>query len=490
MRPSLLINAEVAKAMAKARARCAVEAQLLKFLSRRGFAPEDRLAVAYSGGPDSTALLLALSALGWRRITAIYVDHALRPREELDAEHAIVKGLCAELGIRLIVARLRPGAVRRMAEERGEGIEAAARRFRRAALKSAAGRVGTKAILLAHTRDDQVETTLMRLLGGSGAGGLRGMPEVSGPFMRPFLVLAKRELLAYLGERQRSYSVDSTNSSAKFLRNRLRNELMPFLDASFPGWRKGMSRASEKAALDEEALGAEAEALEFTERGDGSLHCPAAPFFSAPDAVALRALVRAVGRTTRAERIPWDMAIEAMRALKSGREAAFRGRGIALRLSGDRIVLSLEGPDKWRRGLDFPRRDGYFVSVDRPCQIRVGRLELRAEWRDSTRLPDGGSGIRDDAFSFPLIVRSRRPGDAISLKGGTKRLDELFSEWGLAERSRGKLPIVEDRDGIVAVLGGRVGGKDRYRARREDSGPMAESSGGSVRLLWIIVKGA
>jgi tRNA(Ile)-lysidine synthase len=476
--------------MPKARARCAVEAVLLEFLRERGLTPEHRLAVGYSGGPDSTALLLALVSLGWRDSVAIHVDHGIRPRSELDAELALVKETCAGLGAKLVVARIKPGTIEKRARAGGQGVEAEARRFRRVALREAAQRTGAEAVLLAHTRDDQIETVLMRLLGGSGAGGLRGMPQGSGPFLRPFLGIEKAELLAYLEGRGRKYSVDSTNASGQYLRNRLRRELIPLLDSGFPGWRRGLARAQAKAALDEEALSAEAESIGFAQGGDGGMRCPAEALLEAPEAVAVRAIVRAAGAVLGKDRVSSLMAAAALRALKAGEGASYRGRGLELRVIGGEAVLRRSNAVISRGGLDFPRRDGYFVSVDRPCLVRVGKLEVSVEWRDASQCSDVGSEIREDAFRFPLVVRSRRPGDAIALNKGTKRLDELFSGWGMPERSRGKVPIIEDRDGIVAVLGAGIGGKNRFRAPREGIRPGSGTSGEGTRRLSVIVKGA
>jgi tRNA(Ile)-lysidine synthase len=476
------IYREIASAMAKARARGAIEAALLDFLNRRGLGQGDPIAVAYSGGPDSTALLFALSALGWREPIAVHVDHGIRPREELNAELALVRANCSRLGCRLIVAHVSPGAVADRARASGEGIEAEARRFRYAALRAVAARTGAKAVLMAHNRDDQLETLLMRLFGGSGAGGMRGIPERSGVFMRPFLGIGKKDLLAYLGERGQGYSIDSTNASDAYLRNRIRRDIVPALDSTFSGWRKGLARTAANAALDEEALAAAAEDLAFSACADGSLCARAADLLGASDAVAIRAIVSAVGRILGKNRISSKMAAVALDALKRGDLAGYQGAGIELRRTREDVIL--------RRGLDFPRRDGYFVLIDRPCRVRVGKLEVNASWRS-----DGNPGIRADAFRFPLVLRSRRPGDSIALKDGTKRLDALFSEWGLTELSRGAAPVVEDCDGIVAVLGAGIGGKDRYRARRrgegsEGEGPLSEPSSVCARRFSIIVKGA
>jgi tRNA(Ile)-lysidine synthase len=468
--------------MTKIRARGVVEAALLDFLNKHGVAHDDPIAVAYSGGPDSGALLVALSSLGWKRPIAIHVDHGIRPRNELDAELALVKATCLELGAGLVVARVRPLAIALRAKASGEGIEAEARRFRYAALRSVENRRGIKAVLLAHTRDDQLETILMRLFGGAGAGGIRGIPEISGPFMRPFLGIGKAELLDYLKEKGQNYSTDSTNASIEYLRNKVRHEMVPVLDRSFPGWRQGLARTAAKAARDEAALGQAADKLRFSANGDGSLSIPAASLLEAPDAVAIRAIVGGSGRVLGKDRVSSDMAVAAMNVLRTGELSSYKGAGLELnRMNGDVIL---------RRGLDFPRRDGYFVLIDRPCRVRVGRLEVRAAWRS-----DGRPGICADAFRFPLVVRSRRPGDSIALKNGTKRLDALFSEWGLPESMRGAAPIVEDRDGIVAVLGAGIGGKDRYRTRRNGDRPKSEGSAAGAcgeyeRCFSVDVKGA
>jgi tRNA(Ile)-lysidine synthase len=485
-----LIHWEVDRAMAKARASCAVEASLLEFLRSRGLRPEDRLAVGFSGGPDSTALLGALHALGWRNLLAVYVDHGIRPRTELDAEIALVKETCARLRTGLVVARIRTGAVLERARASGRGVEAEARDFRRTALAAAAERRGARAILLAHTRDDQAETVLMRLFGGSGAGGIRGIPESSGLFLRPLLGTSKAQLLSYIGGKGLPYSVDSTNASGRYLRNRVRRDLVPALDACFPGWRKGLARAQAKARRDEEALGAAAEPLGFHRLPDGRSSCPAEPLLAAPEAVAIRAIVAAAARQLGEERLSSGMAAAALRALKAEGSASYTGKRLRILRSGGEVILESVSSLIGRGGLDFPRRDGYFVSVDRPCQFRIGKLEVRVAWRDPARQSGGGTGIREGAFSFPIVVRSRRPGDAIALKAGRKRLDKLFSEWGMPERSRAMVPIIEDRDGIVAVLAAGIGGKDRYRTGHGKDGPQGDIPRGSARRLSIIVKGA
>ena len=484
----------------------AFEARVEGFLSSRGLSKAEPALVALSGGPDSTALLAALAALGAGALRAVHVDHGLRPRAELDAERDFVRGLCRGLGVPLTIARLRPGAVLERARADGEGVEAAARRFRYAAFRAILAREGLSRLYLAHNRDDQLETILMRFLAGSGPGGLRGMPEAAGPILRPLLSTPKSEILAYLAARGLGHSQDSTNDGDAYLRNRVRRGLVPVLDERFPGWGRGLLRGAELAALDEEALAAWAVRVGFapapaasssgagpggaaTPRAPGSsasgrLEADAASFFGAPEAVRRRALLQAMSllgparpgrrgeRQPEGRRLPARLARAALLAASSG--GRYRGAGIELRLEEGRLILS--------RSLDFPKRRGYFVVIERPgpggAEIHAGSVTVAARWSEG---PDA-AGLDEGAFTFPLVARSRRPGDALSLRRGRKPLDELLSEWGLPAEARGSLPVIEDRDGIVAVLGSAWGGRDRFR---HCGGGL-----GNGRKLSIAVKGA
>ncbi|HET7838881.1 MAG TPA: tRNA lysidine(34) synthetase TilS [Rectinemataceae bacterium] len=461
--------------MKYARAKGRVEACLLEFLVSHSVPAEERLCVAYSGGPDSTALLAAAAAVCPRPPLAAHVDHGLRPEAEIEAELSLVRASCSNLGAGLRIAHLGRGSVERLARESGAGVEAAARELRYRALGGLMRRAGLHRILFAHTRDDLAEGLLMRLLSGSGSGGLRGIPPMRGAVLRPFLGLGKADLLGYLGERGLAFSTDSSNASMGFLRNRVRSRLVPLLDQDFPGWRRGLAGTARRAGEEAEALEAAALALcpAFVPSLGGGLEADERAFGSAPLALRLRSLVDALGRVAGSSRASMPMARAALRALEGG-ATVYRGGGIEVSLAEGRIRVAPEPG----YGLDFPRIDGYFVVVDRPRRIRVGALIVEASWTTGA-----GSGIRADAFRFPLVIRSRRPGDAIAIPGGEKRLDELFSDWGLPPRLRGVVPIAEDRHGIVAVLGAAFGAKDRYRTGSGPEGP-------GRRRLSVVVKGA
>jgi tRNA(Ile)-lysidine synthase len=451
-----------------------IETSLFRYLEAMGLGLGERYLVAYSAGPDSCTLLAAAAAIGLPGLAAVYVEHGIRPEREREAELELARRVCARLHLPLTVVRLRPGAVELRARRAGEGVESAARRYRYRAIAGAMARRGATRVLVAHTLDDQLETILMRFLSGSGAGGLRGIPASKGPFLRPFLGLRKADLLAYIAARGLEYSTDSTNASPVYARNRIRLELVPFLDRSFPGWRRAALHTAEKASGDEEALARAAEPLAFFDAGRDRrgkrMATDADALLAAPRALSARAIVEGAGRVLGRDRISARLARAALDCLSGG--GLYRGGGLELKREGKLAVIS--------RSLDFPRRGGYFVVIDGPGRVRAGSLVVSAEW-----VGFGERGIRADAFAFPLVIRSRLPGDALALKRGTKRIDELLPEMGLPSALRGRVPLVEDAAGIVAVLGSAFGAQDRYRL-----GSVSGAEPEDAFRLALIVKGA
>jgi tRNA(Ile)-lysidine synthase len=215
------------------------EAAVLETLRRRSLLrPRARVLVALSGGPDSTALLVVLAALRdaglVAAVSACHVDHQLRAGSGADGEFCAT--LCGKLGVPLERVAV--------AVARGENLQAAARRARYGALRAAAERHGASHIATGHTRSDQAETVLHRLLRGSGARGLAAIPARRGQVVRPLIDRSRGEVLAYLGDRAMAWREDPTNGSPRFLRNRIRAELLPALDALAPGIERRLARTA------------------------------------------------------------------------------------------------------------------------------------------------------------------------------------------------------------------------------------------------------
>ena len=188
----------------------------------------DRLLAGVSGGADSVALLRLLLDAG-TQVTAVHVNHGLRG-EASDGDEAFVRELCARWRVPLMTYRADPP------EDPGEDW---ARQVRYGFFRRAAVETGVSAIALAHHRDDQAETLLLHLLRGSGLTGLTGMaPDTMADglrILRPLLPFSRAELRAYLTGLGQPWREDVSNEDPRYLRNALRLEVLPRLEALIPG---------------------------------------------------------------------------------------------------------------------------------------------------------------------------------------------------------------------------------------------------------------
>ncbi|MDR0376546.1 MAG: tRNA lysidine(34) synthetase TilS, partial [Spirochaetaceae bacterium] len=174
-----------------------------------------RFLAAVSGGADSTAMLAALTAFAGERglvTRCFHVEHGLRAAEESRGDAAGVRELCRKLGVPCKVAHIPPGKIAATAAKQGIGLEAAARFYRHALWDREARRIGAARVLVAHTRDDVLETVLMRVLRGSGPAGLAAMERDNGRVLRPLISLNRSQVLEYLAGRGIPYRTDSTNA--------------------------------------------------------------------------------------------------------------------------------------------------------------------------------------------------------------------------------------------------------------------------------------
>lgn len=234
------------------------------------------LAVAYSGGADSTALLLACAARWPGQISAIHIHHGLQAAADSFAQQC--EGVCAALGVPLQVVRVDAR------HASGESPEDAARKARYAALADAARQCGAQQVLLAQHADDQVETLLLALSRGAGLPGLAAMPDSferhGMAFGRPLLGVSGPAIRAWLAGHHIAWVNDPTNGNTAYTRNRIRHSLLPALAQAFPKFRETFARSARHAAQ-AQALLDELAALDLQAAGEP------------PAIAALRALSRA-----------------------------------------------------------------------------------------------------------------------------------------------------------------------------------------------------
>jgi tRNA(Ile)-lysidine synthase len=399
------------------------------------------LVVGLSGGADSVSLLHALAADGRFRLVAAHLDHGLRPDSSADA--AFCRRLCRTLGVPLRVGR---ADVRARAARDGGGIEEAARLERYAFLEAVRARQGALGIVLAHTRDDQAETVLLRLLRGSGSAGLGAMRARRGHLLRPMLRVSRQDVLDHLAAHGLSWREDPSNADPAFLRNRVRHELIPYLESRFnPAIRESLARTASVLAEEAEALAAMAAAI-GVDRRDGAavLSRPAVAHASRAVArIAVRNAVREAGGLRGVALDHVDAILDlAARPGTSGRRLPLPGGRDAF-VHFDEIRIGPAAPDAPAFGaaLEVPGRaplpDGRWV---------VARA-LRRRGARAIGIPAG-----------PLTVRTRRPGDRVRSAGREMSLKRFLMDRRVPARDRDRLPVVACGRTVVWVFGQEVEG--------------------------------
>lgn len=208
------------------------------------------LAVAYSGGADSTALLAACVEIWPGQIQAWHVHHGLQAAADDFARHCAAR--CTALGVPLSVERVdaRPCA--------GESPEDAARTQRYQAFDRLAARLDVTTVALAQHADDQAETILLALARGAGLPGLAAMPmhwqRGGTEYWRPLLRVPRDAIRAWLTERDITWIEDPTNADLRYTRNRVRARLVPVLEQIFPAFRSTFARSAKHAAEAQDIL--------------------------------------------------------------------------------------------------------------------------------------------------------------------------------------------------------------------------------------------
>lgn len=425
-----------------------------------------RVVAAVSGGADSMALVHLLVELDGRGDLSLagvaHFNHQLR--ETADRDEQFVREAAGALGLTFVSDR---EAVAERAAREGRSLEDAARAARYAFFERARVQLTADAVALGHTRDDQAETFLLRLLRGAGPRGLAGMHPRNGAIVRPLLDCRRDELHAWLGARGVAHVEDESNRDTAIPRNRVRAELLPLMASRFNP--SVVDVLADEATLARELWQWMDEASAPLLAIPGELEVAALE----PLSPALRRLVfwRAMTAASGGRHISFDHVAAAIRLMHTS--GSMDAPGHRVQRIGGRIVLTSRdaASRNVRRGrgsgaADERRSNLFHHSLSIPGEVLVAEsgcvisVEATAPAHTAEPRATAGNGpvalVRRDLLSESLVVRNRRPGDRFRPVGlrGWKKLQDLFVDRKVARTERDAVPLVVDQhDRIVWVAG-------------------------------------
>lgn len=425
-----------------------------------------RVVAAVSGGSDSVALAFLLRDLAGREELVLaglaHLHHRIRGADA-DADAAFVRALADRLGVPAIVA---DADVPADAEAHGVSLEVAGRHARQAFYRDAIASVKADRLATAHTRDDQAETVMLRLVRGAGSTGLRAMAPRRDHLIRPLLDSTRDALRTYLSERGEVWREDVTNDDRAIPRNLVRHEVMPRLRALNAQADAALARAAEILREDDEFLERLANAAFVrcveTVDEDGTAKVDVGEFAKLPLAIARRVARYALETVNGSRTYGLEEVDEFCRAMGAGTGATLPE--LSLELCGANAVLVKRGVRGAHEARDTSSVDPIELRLDIPGTVEAPRGAWTVSAQGPISRPEAfdssATRVIVDAAEIgaPLIVRYRRPGDRLQPLGapGRRKVQDVLVDRKVPRDDRDLVPIVTTQKGDIVWVAGQV----------------------------------
>ena len=404
--------------------------------------------IGVSGGADSVLLLHLTAAIRETdyRFEAIHVNHGLRGAES-DGDEAFVRALCEKMGIPLHVCR---------PDLHGKADENSAREARYACFYQCAADHGADGIVLAHHEDDLAETFLMRLMRGAGTEGLGCMREADVRngirILRPMLRLRRDEIREALREAGMKWREDSSNANGQYLRNAVRQKLIPQMEEMIPGVAGRLAATARVIAADNLVLDAEADS--FLKEFAYGKHLDAKALERKPEGLQARILRHwwaSNARATEEHTLNYCQTKELTNLVRNSTGTVNLPGGLTA-IRGKRWIHLTGLPGREESPRVF---DGKPVSF--------GGLTLETNTGEGN--PGNGKSTQEmpESFADGCVVRFRRPGDRIRPFGmdGSRKLQDYLTDRGIEAPWRDEIPLLCRDNEVIWVAGVGTGAVPR-----------------------------
>ncbi|MCU0598878.1 MAG: tRNA lysidine(34) synthetase TilS [Desulfobacterales bacterium] len=439
----------------------------------------DSVLAGVSGGPDSVALLHLLSDISKTlhlRLGVAHLNHGLRG-EESDADAGFVENLAKKLSLPFYTEKIDLFHMHQHLQ--GVSLEEAGREARYAFFNQVMENEGFDKIALGHHTDDTAEIILINLIRGSGPAGLTGIPPVRGKVIRPLIRTSRESILSYLMHNQFEYRTDSSNSDERFLRNKIRHQLIPILTSQYnPKFSKALNRLGTLLSDEEQWISQYIDlAMEQCAQSKEShiIILSIDELFKHHIAVQRRLIRRAIcyvkGNLRRISHLHVDDVINLCVNAGLGARLDLPDR-IRIHIQDGRLLISKE--KKSLRSTGHSEKNDHPVCYERailaseifegPIFIKECRIGLkfnklsRQDVLDVTSISSDMVFFDWDSLVFPLKMRNYRAGDYFTPLGmaGRQQLKKFFINNKISRLKRLQLPVLLSENKIIWVVGERI----------------------------------
>lgn len=427
---------------------------------------DDHILIAVSGGADSMALLHMLSPYP---ITVAHVNHMLRGSAS-DADEELVANYCSEHQIPFYSKKI---PIQQIVEQEQGNVQAICRRERYAFFKKVYGQIGATKLATAHHADDQLESIMMALIHDATPTSMQGIQPIrtldNMSVIRPLLALTKQEIYHYMLQHHMIYREDKSNEANYYLRNRVRHQLIPFMQQENPAIAENILYWTTLLREDQQYLDQQASELFpaiITQLEDECYKIDIVAFKNEPLALQRRIVLILLTYIYSPQNVAYrQTSLQALLTLCQHEEGS--------------EILHL--PNGWQA-----KRSYHAVHIMRGIKVQQQKTQILQvnEWLDCQHgialyVTDKQSMPNDTVARYyfnskqlqlPFTVRARQDGDRIQLKGmaSPKRLSRLFIDEKIPIYDRDSIPLIIANGEVVAVCGVRMGGYFSTVPRAED----------------------
>lgn len=428
--------------------------QFLQFVSKKNlFNNNDKIIVAVSGGIDSCVLLYLLHELNYICVVA-HCNFSLRDAES-DKDEALVKKIANDYNF---VFETKKFETLNFAKENGISIQVAARELRYYYFEELRIKHNCKVIATAHHANDNIETFFINLLRGTGLKGLSGIPVKTEKIVRPLLFATRTEINSFAQTNSITWREDASNQSVKYMRNKIRHNLLPIIEEIKPGFSKLIKRNiehfSETEMLLKELLKEKIEKT-VTKKDDKIFIEISELLNSESGKTILYEIIAPYGFNPKQINKIWSTIIG-----KAGK--VFYSKNFCLNKDRDKIIISRIHNDNIIRKYYIDEIQDW---ISEPVEISINHIE----WKSQNKISKEKNIIMLDAakVEFPLIIRRWNKGDFFKPFGmdGFKKLSDFFIDNKISKTDKENMWILESANKIVWIIGLRS--DDRFKISEE-----------------------